>query len=170
VIAPAPTFSRAGIAATTATVLSVAGHIAGGAPRPSAGSLAVVSGLAVTLALGFARREWTYGRLLIVLGCAQVTAHAVFSAWTTEAVPHSGGMALAHAAAAVAIAGLLADADRVVNGLAALLRESAATWRPLVAAPAPVPAAATVVPANPAPRAIRRISPVLVAPRRGPPA
>lgn len=170
-IKPVSAAIRAGLVALLGLVLSATGHVFAGSARPGAGTLAAVAGCAWLLALAGARREWTYGRLLVVLGAAQIGAHLVFSVGqTTVSAPHSVAMALGHAAATIAAAGLLANADRLADRVRSLIESSAALWPGASALrPALFPAGNTP-PLPGAPAALGSSSLVTTAPRRGPPA
>jgi hypothetical protein len=128
--------ARSGVLALACTAVSTAGHVAGGGVAPGATAMVGLTVACWALALAVSAQQWTAGRLLIMLGSAQLTCHLILGAdvpaGATNTV-HSGpapAMPLGHLAAAAVLALLLTRADRAIWRLAELLVALAGRLRP----------------------------------------
>lgn len=112
---------RASAVAAFCVTSSLLLHVgAGGSVPPVAGYLVA---WAVVAAVGYALsgRRWTFGRLLVLLGAGQLVLHPVFeyTSQGAEAGYPPTTMAVAHLAATVLLAVVLAYGERVLWRLAA---------------------------------------------------
>lgn len=168
----APRVLRGLAMAGCSAALAVAAHTAASGALPPAGLTIVLTALLAGAGIALADRQRGPVAVLAVVGASQLGMHTLLSGHghvVTGAVSTTGAvMVLAHAAAAVITAGLLAGADGGVFALLAvlhwLLRGSVAQPRPLPAAPRP--------PGAVSPSAVSVLIEVLlrrVHARRGPP-
>ena len=164
---------RGGSVAVASTVLALTAHVAGGGSAPSTGL-----GLVATVALGTAAtavadRRASVGGMFVVVGAGQLVLHGLLAALSPAAHSHAtvpvvpgSAMLVAHSAAAVLTALLLARADAAVFAVAravGLVLPRATTV--LAAPPAPL---RFLVPPRPVPVTVRVLL-ARVLPRRGPP-
>lgn len=120
---------RAAFVAVVCVACSVVAHVAAGGEVPGAGTVAGVCGGVGVLAYALSGRRWTFGRLLLVLGIGQIVLHPLFDLVNPPgAAAESAGMVVAHLAAAVGLAAVMAHGDLVLWRLAAVVH---ALLRPL---------------------------------------
>ena len=166
------TLRGSGLAAVN-TVLAVAAHMAGGGGSPD-GALTLLLTLAVAAAgTTLADRRRGPLALLGAVAITQVVLHLLLDGLGghhpgTVPAPSGVAMTVAHAAAVVVTAALLAGAESALFAVAGVLRRIV---RALPPQPAPVPAAELGAPppaTTPLPVALQRLL-RRVMPRRGPP-
>lgn len=154
---------RALVVAAACVGVTLSAHVfAGGMVLPPRSLLLVYAAVgAVTYAVS--GRRWTFGRLLLALGAAQVVLHPAFDVLGggTPMGSTSATMVAAHLLAAVLLAMVMARGEAVLWRTAELVAE---LLRPLAAVfsiRGPVPAG-TVLPALPAPAPELRVPASLV--------
>lgn len=154
---------RALVVAATCVGITLSAHVfGGGMPVPARTLLPIWVAVAV-LAYAASGRRWTVGRLVLVLGLAQLVLHPVFglAGGMRPMASTDASMLAAHGAAALVLATVMARGDtvlwRTAEVVAVLLRPLAAVFRLL----GPIPADA-VPPASPAPAPDQRVPASLV--------
>lgn len=163
---------RGGLLAVTSGGLAVAAHTVAGGQAPDTALAVVLTGLLAGAGTALADRRRGLPAILAVLGSSQVALHVLLTALSTH--PHGSGIAavdplamtIAHIAAALGAAWLLADAESAVFALFSALTML------LPKRLAPLPAVAPLWTATPAPApesARRDLRFRRVLPRRGPP-
>lgn len=169
--------ARAVLLGLVAAVLGVAAHgEAGGPVVAGPPAIAVVGAVALGTALLGARPHSVAG-LAAVLAGGQLALHLALPGEAAGHDHHAAGagagagpgMVVAHLAVAVLVAGGIVHADRALGRAARRRLRRVAVWAHLLDGPPPAPAAATPVPARPAPAARIRRAAVGHHPRRGPP-
>lgn len=154
--------------AAALTVVTLAAHTAGGGAIDAL-SAAVVGVLAIALAAGVANRPLGLTRLIPALIGAQFVLHLLMSVAGGHGGSHAAQagwpMAFAHGIAAIAIAFVVAHADRVLTAWSTLLRTTLGAALHLPA----TPEASDVPPASVAPAATTLMALLHRVERRGPP-
>ncbi|TDD90127.1 hypothetical protein [Actinomadura rubrisoli] len=189
--AAVPRCVRGAFLAAACTLLSLGGHVLGGAGDcclPPLPAVLAAGGVVGALCVGLAGRMMSFRRILAVMGWAQVAFHLAFTLAAPGPAHHMGagapeagppGLAMGpsmlagHAVAAVSAAALLAGAERAVWWLYGAVFAVALAAR-LVVRPAEThrPPWPVVVADDPAPRlgvllarAVRRRGPPAAPPR-----
>lgn len=164
---------RGVVLAAVNAVLAVAAHVAGGGGAPD-GALTVLLTVGVAAAgTALADRRRGPVAMLAAVAVTQVVLHlllAALSGHTSAAVPTSAGaaMTVAHAAAVLVTAALLAGAESALFAVANTLTRIVGVFA-LVPAPQPADRRPTTPPAAaPLPDALRRLL-CRATPLRGPP-
>jgi hypothetical protein len=164
-----PRLPRGLVTAALSTLLIAVGHVLAGGAVPDLGVLVVLFPLLTGGVVGVADRCRSTAATIATLGGGQYALHvllALLHPHTPGAtVPDAPTMFALHAAATLAVAVLLRQADRALEAVGAALRRVLAR-RPFVA-PADGPLRTLRV-AGPA-RALRSLALVAVPARRGPP-
>lgn len=143
---------RAFVVAAVCVGCMLSAHVLAGGMVVPARSLLLVYGAVGAVTYGLSGRRWTFGRLLVALGAAQVVLHPTFDLLAGGAPMGSTDdtMLAAHGVAALVLAAVMARGDAVLWRTAQVV---AALLRPLMARlriPGPV-AADAILPACPTP-------------------
>ncbi|MQA04806.1 MAG: hypothetical protein GEV07_19485 [Streptosporangiales bacterium] len=99
---------------------SLALHVGAGGPVPPVAGFLVAWAVVAGVSYALSGRRWTFGRLLVLLGAGQLVLHPVFESTSrgSEVGYAESTMAVAHLAAAVLLAIVLAYGERVLWRLA----------------------------------------------------
>lgn len=151
---------RALVVAAVCVGITLSAHLLAGGMVVPARSLLVVHGAVAAVTYAVSAGRWSFGRLLVALGAAQIVLHPTFGLLAGRAPMGSGDtrMLAAHGVAAFVAAAVMARGDALLwctaRVVAALLRPLVASLRVLV----PVGTGA-VEPPCPAPAPDPRITP-----------
>ena len=142
---------RALVVAAACVGITLSAHLLAGGMDVPPRSLLLLYGAVGALTYALSGRRWTFGRLVVALGAAQVVLHPAFDLLAGGTMGSMGTtMLAAHGVAALVLAAVMARGDavlwRTAQVVAALLRPLLALLRLLV----PVQPDA-VLPACPAP-------------------
>ena len=119
---------RALLTSVALTVLTIAGHTAGGGGLPDPTGLLVVTGLAFGLAYAISAHHVASTRLLAFLLAGQAFLHLVLTFSSAHAhsmgaaAPDARAMIAGHVVAAILAAGLLTHSDTLIDRWLAFLR------------------------------------------------
>lgn len=145
---------RALVVAGVCVGITLSAHLLAGGMVVPARSLLLVYGAVAAVTYAVSGRQWTFGRLLVALGAAQMLLHPAFDRLAGGGSMGSMDttMVAAHGVAALVLAAVMARGDavlwRTARAVAALLRPLVALLRILrpfrpdavrPASPAPVP-------------------------------
>lgn len=169
------------LVAGTSFGMSLSGHVLAGTPPALSAELLAAGGVLTVGCCAASRVRWTFLRLLAVTATAEPAFHVLFeTSGSAGTAPVSAAaavvglltdpvMLLAHAAAAVALAAVLAHGEALAFDLAALLAAAVVRWIAPVGSGAalPRPARHRSSDVRPAPRPASVL--LVSSPRRGPP-
>ncbi|MQA76779.1 MAG: hypothetical protein GEU88_21225, partial [Solirubrobacterales bacterium] len=112
---------RAVVVAAVCVGCSLSAHVMAGGAAASHPMLFGTWLAVAAVAFALSGRPWTFGRLLAVLGGGQLVLHPLFDATGAPSASGSPAMPLAHLAASLLLAVLLAHGDRALWRLCALI-------------------------------------------------
>jgi len=137
--------------AGVSAALAVAAHAAAGGGLPSTGTAVVLTAVLAGAGVALADRRRGFRSILAVVGAGQLGMHVLLDQFghAHAGTDVSALMVVTHAVAAVAVAMLLAGAERSVFAVVAVLR-----WLLGGALTAPRPLPVTASPSRPAPASV----------------